>query len=177
MDAASVFGQLWKLEPFPAERRTIWRREWNGFSLSVITLWSLFLHCKLFQMVVLRRLGWLSWFFGPCSSIWLVHILEFCLATKLTIWKKVATMYHRVLVHILMATPCLMLQVMLSRPRSDVQLNLPALQKLENMLLVCAVTLEADRLFPVNLFLYWNMSQVLCFNFKPVIMVSTKLND
>jgi hypothetical protein len=44
-------------------------------------------------------------------------------------------MYHRVLVHILMATPCLMLQVMLSRPRSDVQLNLPALQKLENMLL------------------------------------------
>jgi hypothetical protein len=63
-------------------------------------------------------------------------------------------MYQRVLVHILMATPHLMLQVMVSRPRSDLQLNLPALQKLENMLLVCAVTLEADRLFPVNLFLY-----------------------
>jgi hypothetical protein len=62
-------------------------------------------------------------------------------------------MYYRVLVHILMETPRLMLQVMVSRPRSDLQLNLPALQKLENMLLVCAVTLEADRLPPVNLFL------------------------
>jgi hypothetical protein len=25
--SASIFGQLWKLEPFPAERRTVWRRE------------------------------------------------------------------------------------------------------------------------------------------------------
>ncbi len=27
VDAASVFGALWRLEPFAAERRAMWRRE------------------------------------------------------------------------------------------------------------------------------------------------------
>jgi hypothetical protein len=98
MDAASVFGQLWKLEPFPAERRTIWRRE-------------------------------MEWLLSVSD-----HIVE--LVPTLQTFPDGSTS-----------------EVMVSRPRSDLQLNLPALQKLENMLLVCAVTLEADRLPPVNLFL------------------------
>ncbi|CAM6045923.1 unnamed protein product [Sphagnum compactum] len=78
--SASVFGQLWKLEPFPAERRTIWRRE-------------------------------MEWLLSVSD-----HIVE--LVPALQTFPDGSTS-----------------EVMVSRPRSDLQLNLPALQKLENMLL------------------------------------------
>ncbi|CAK9224339.1 unnamed protein product [Sphagnum troendelagicum] len=78
--SASIFGQLWKLEPFPAERRTVWRRE-------------------------------MEWLLSVSD-----HIVE--LVPTLQTFPDGST-----------------LEVMVSRPRSDLQLNLPALQKLENMLL------------------------------------------
>jgi len=78
--SASIFGQLWKLEPFPAERRTVWRRE-------------------------------MEWLLSVSD-----HIVE--LVPTLQTFPDGSTS-----------------EVMVSRPRSDLQLNLPALQKLENMLL------------------------------------------
>ncbi|KAL6554662.1 Rop guanine nucleotide exchange factor 5 [Orobanche hederae] len=77
---ASVFGQLWRLEPLPSEKKTIWRREIE---------WLL---CASDYIVELKP----SWQTFPDGS---------------------------------------RLEVMTSRPRSDLFINLPALRKLDNMLL------------------------------------------
>ncbi|KAI4306770.1 hypothetical protein L6164_030019 [Bauhinia variegata] len=77
---ATVFGQLWRLEPLPAEKKAFWRREME----------------------------------------WLLCVSD----------------------HIVELTPSLQtfpdgtkLEVMTCRPRSDIFINLPALRKLDNMLL------------------------------------------
>ncbi|KAL7107726.1 hypothetical protein ACP275_06G073000 [Erythranthe tilingii] len=77
---ATVFGQLWRLEPLAAEKKTMWQRE----------------------------MGWLL-----CVSD---YIVEFTPS-----WQTVPDGSK--------------LEVMTSRPRSDLIINLPALRKLDNMLL------------------------------------------
>ncbi|KAJ7568797.1 hypothetical protein O6H91_01G049000 [Diphasiastrum complanatum] len=78
--AASVFGELWRLEPLSLERRTMWRRE-------------------------------MEWLLSVCD-----HILEFVPSSQ--IFPDGSN-----------------LEVMVSRPRSDLHINLPALRKLDTMLL------------------------------------------
>ncbi|KAG8380762.1 hypothetical protein BUALT_Bualt06G0049800 [Buddleja alternifolia] len=77
---ATVFGQLWRLEPLPYEKKTMWRREME---------WLL---CVSDHIVELKP----SWQTFPDGS---------------------------------------RLEVMACRPRSDLIINLPALRKLDNMLL------------------------------------------
>ncbi|GER34949.1 Rop guanine nucleotide exchange factor [Striga asiatica] len=77
---ATVFGQLWRLEPLPTEKKTMWKREME---------WLL---CASDYIVELRP----SWQTFPDGT---------------------------------------RLEVMTSRPRSDLFINLPALRKLDNMLL------------------------------------------
>lgn len=78
---ATIFGQLWRLEPLPPEKKSMWRREME----------------------------------------WLVAVSD----------------------HIVELTPAWQtfhdgskLEVMTSRPRADLFINLPALRKLDNMLIV-----------------------------------------
>lgn len=77
---ATIFGQIWRLEPLPPEKKFMWRREME----------------------------------------WLLSVSD----------------------HIVELIPCLQtfpdgskLEIMTSRPRSDLYVNLPALRKLDNMLL------------------------------------------
>ncbi|PWZ08495.1 Rop guanine nucleotide exchange factor 7 [Zea mays] len=77
---ATVFGQLWRLEPLPPEKKAMWRRE---------------LDCLL------------------CVSD---HIVEL-----VPTWQTFPDGTR--------------LEIMTSRPRSDLYINLPALRKLDNMLL------------------------------------------
>ncbi len=50
-------------------------------------------------------------------------MLEVCLVIELTIFSTGANMYDRVLVHILMVIPHLMVHVMVSRPKLNLKLN------------------------------------------------------
>ncbi|XP_050213774.1 rop guanine nucleotide exchange factor 7-like [Mercurialis annua] len=77
---ATLFGQLWRLEPLPTEKKAMWRRE-------------------------------MEWFL--CVSD---HIVEF-----IPSWQTFPDGSK--------------LEVMTCRPRSDLYMNLPALRKLDNMLL------------------------------------------
>ncbi|KAL0321899.1 UNVERIFIED_CONTAM: Rop guanine nucleotide exchange factor 5 [Sesamum calycinum] len=77
---ATVFGQLWRLEPLPPEKKTMWRREME---------WLLCVSDYIVELIP-------SWQTFPDGS---------------------------------------RLEVMTSRPRSDLIINLPALRKLDNMLL------------------------------------------
>ncbi|KAK4431731.1 Rop guanine nucleotide exchange factor 5 [Sesamum alatum] len=77
---ATVFGQLWRLEPLPPEKKTMWRRE----------------------------MEWLI-----CVSHYIVELIPS--------WQTFPDGSR--------------LEVMTSRPRSDLIINLPALRKLDNMLL------------------------------------------
>ncbi|GJX69298.1 Rop guanine nucleotide exchange factor 5 [Tanacetum coccineum] len=43
---ATTFGELWRLEPFPFEKRYMWQREMEGLFLLVITLLNLSHHGK-----------------------------------------------------------------------------------------------------------------------------------
>ncbi|PSR93155.1 Rop guanine nucleotide exchange factor like [Actinidia chinensis var. chinensis] len=78
--SASVFGQLWRLEPLPSEKKSMWQREME---------WLL---CVSDHIVELKP----SWQTFPDGS---------------------------------------KLEVMTCRPRSDIFINLPALRKLDNLLL------------------------------------------
>ncbi|XP_027071160.1 rop guanine nucleotide exchange factor 7 isoform X1 [Coffea arabica] len=77
---ATIFGQIWRLEPLPLEKRLMWRRE-------------------------------MEWLLSVSD-----HIVE--LIPSLQTFPDGST-----------------LEVMTSRPRSDLYVNLPALRKLDNMLL------------------------------------------
>ncbi|GAB4827525.1 Rop guanine nucleotide exchange factor 5 [Ancistrocladus abbreviatus] len=77
---ATVFGQLWRLEPLPSEKKSMWRRE----------------------------LEWLI-----CVSDHIVELIPSCQTFP----------------------DGSKLEVMTCRPRSDIFINLPALRKLDNMLL------------------------------------------
>ncbi|OWM70012.1 rop guanine nucleotide exchange factor 5-like isoform X2 [Punica granatum] len=77
---ATIFGQLWRLEPLPEEKRSMWRREME---------WLLCVSEHIVELIP-------SWQTFPDGS---------------------------------------KLEVMTCRPRSDIFINLPALRKLDNMLL------------------------------------------
>ncbi|KAL3645293.1 Rop guanine nucleotide exchange factor 5 [Castilleja foliolosa] len=77
---ATVFGQLWRLEPMPLEKKTMWKRE----------------------------MEWLL-----CTSDYIVELKPS--------WQTLPDGTR--------------LEVMTSRPRTDLFINLPALRKLDNMLL------------------------------------------
>ncbi|XP_052175046.1 rop guanine nucleotide exchange factor 7-like [Diospyros lotus] len=77
---ATLFGQLWRLEPLPPEKKSMWRREME---------WLLCVSDHIVELIP-------SWQTFPDGS---------------------------------------KLEVMTSRPRSDLYINLPALRKLDNMLL------------------------------------------
>eukprot|EP00268_Persea_americana_P037851 TRINITY_DN37545_c1_g1_i1.p1 TRINITY_DN37545_c1_g1~~TRINITY_DN37545_c1_g1_i1.p1 ORF type:complete len:590 (+),score=116.49 TRINITY_DN37545_c1_g1_i1:478-2247(+) len=77
---ATLFGQLWRLEPFPPEKKLMWRREME---------WLLCVSDHIVELIP-------SWQTFPDGS---------------------------------------KLEVMTCRPRSDLYINLPALRKLDNMLL------------------------------------------
>ncbi|XP_031377698.1 rop guanine nucleotide exchange factor 7-like [Punica granatum] len=77
---ATLFGQLWRLEPLPPEKKSMWRREMN---------WLLSVSDHIVELVP-------TWQNFPDGS---------------------------------------KLEVMTCRPRSDLYVNLPALRKLDNMLL------------------------------------------
>lgn len=77
---ATLFGQLWRLEPLPAEKKAMWRREME---------WLLCVSDHIVELIP-------SWQTFPDGS---------------------------------------KLEVMTCRPRSDLYINLPALRKLDNMLL------------------------------------------
>ncbi|XP_024368539.1 rop guanine nucleotide exchange factor 7 isoform X2 [Physcomitrium patens] len=78
--SASVFGELWRLEPLSMKRRNMWRREMN---------WILSVSDHIVELVP-------SWQRYPDG---------------------------------------ITVEVMVTRPRSDLSINLPALRKLDNMLL------------------------------------------
>ncbi|XP_024382577.1 rop guanine nucleotide exchange factor 7 isoform X2 [Physcomitrium patens] len=78
--SASVFGELWRLEPLSMKRRTMWRREMD---------WILSVSDHIVELVP-------SWQRYPDGST---------------------------------------IEIMISTPRSDLSINLPALRKLDNMLL------------------------------------------
>ncbi|KAK6145417.1 hypothetical protein DH2020_022237 [Rehmannia glutinosa] len=78
--SATVFGQLWRLEPLPSEKKSMWKREME---------WLLCVSDHIVEMIP-------SWQTFPHGS---------------------------------------RVEVMTSRPRSDLIINLPALRKLDNMLL------------------------------------------
>ncbi|XP_073392949.1 rop guanine nucleotide exchange factor 7 isoform X2 [Physcomitrium patens] len=78
--SASVFGELWRLEPLPMKRQTMWRREME---------WMLSVTDHIVELVP-------SWQRYPDGS---------------------------------------RMEVMVSKPRPDLNINLPALRKLDNMLL------------------------------------------
>lgn len=77
---ATVFGQLWRLEPLPTEKKSMWRREME---------WLLCVSDHIVELIP-------AWQTFPDGS---------------------------------------KLEVMTCRPRSDIFINLPALRKLDNMLL------------------------------------------
>ncbi|XP_022742047.1 rop guanine nucleotide exchange factor 7-like [Durio zibethinus] len=77
---ATLFGQIWRLEPLPPEKTAMWRREME---------WLLSVSDQIVELIP-------SWQTFPDGS---------------------------------------KLEVMTSRPRSDLYINLPALRKLDNMLL------------------------------------------
>uniref|UniRef100_A0A2N9J8L5 PRONE domain-containing protein n=1 Tax=Fagus sylvatica TaxID=28930 RepID=A0A2N9J8L5_FAGSY len=77
---ATIFGQLWRLEPLPTEKKSMWRREME---------WLLCVSDHIVELIP-------SWQTFPDGS---------------------------------------KLEVMTCRPRSDIFMNLPALRKLDNMLL------------------------------------------
>ncbi|KAM3341287.1 rop guanine nucleotide exchange factor 7 [Capsicum galapagoense] len=77
---ATLFGQIWRLEPLPPEKKLMWRREME---------WLLCVSDHIVELIP-------SWQTFPDGS---------------------------------------KLEVMTSRPRSDLYINLPALRKLDNMLL------------------------------------------
>ncbi|KAL8552050.1 hypothetical protein ACS0TY_000930 [Phlomoides rotata] len=77
---ATVFGQLWRLEPLPPEKKSMWKREMQ----------------------------------------WLLSVSDYIVELKPS-WQTFPDGSR--------------LEVMSSRPRSDLVINLPALQKLDNMLL------------------------------------------
>eukprot|EP01018_Ginkgo_biloba_P034407 Gb_14425 [translate_table: standard] len=78
--SATIFGQLWRLEPLAAEKKLMWRRE-------------------------------MEWFL--CVSDYIVELIPACQNFP----------------------DGSSLEVMVSRPRSDLYINLPALRKLDTMLL------------------------------------------
>ncbi|XP_051151304.1 rop guanine nucleotide exchange factor 14-like isoform X2 [Andrographis paniculata] len=78
--AASVFGELWKLEPLPEERKRQWRRE-------------------------------MDWLLSPTE-----HMVELVPAKQT-------------------GTKGRSMEIMVPRVRADVQMNLPALRKLDSMLI------------------------------------------
>nr|GMD00480.1 rop guanine nucleotide exchange factor 5 [Ipomoea batatas] len=77
---ATVFGQLWRLEPLPPEKKSMWRREME----------------------------------------WLVAVSDY-VVELIPSWQTLPDGTK--------------LEVMSSRPRSDISINLPALKKLDNMLI------------------------------------------
>ncbi|XP_019151424.1 PREDICTED: rop guanine nucleotide exchange factor 5-like [Ipomoea nil] len=77
---ATVFGQLWRLEPLPPEKKSMWRREIE----------------------------------------WLVAVSDY-VVELIPSWQTLPDGSK--------------LEVMSSRPRSDISINLPALKKLDNMLI------------------------------------------
>ncbi|PON59944.1 PRONE domain containing protein [Parasponia andersonii] len=79
-ESATLFGQLWRLEPLPSEKKRMWRREME---------WLLCVSDHIVELIP-------SWQTFPDGS---------------------------------------KLEVMTCRPRSDLYVNLPALRKLDNMLL------------------------------------------
>ncbi|KAL8157362.1 rop guanine nucleotide exchange factor 7-like [Apium graveolens] len=92
---ATLFGQIWKLEPLPPEKRSMWKRE----------------------------MEWLL-----CVSD---HIVEL-----IPSWQSFADGSK--------------LEVMTSRPRSDLCINLPALCKLDNMLLEILDSFETTEFWYVD---------------------------
>ncbi|ONM36414.1 Rop guanine nucleotide exchange factor 7 [Zea mays] len=78
--AATIFGQLWRLEPLPPEKKAMWRREMD---------WLLCISDHIVELVP-------TWQSFPDGT---------------------------------------RLEIMTSRPRSDLYINLPALRKLDHMLL------------------------------------------
>jgi len=157
--AASVFGELWKLEPLPEDKKANWRKEmdWllsptnymvelvpakqtssNGRTFEV-TPWSLY--CNENLVLVLRD-------DGVCSLIkseeteycsWFTHELIFCM--------DFGTDYFEILTPNLCKTSGCLKQIMTPKARADVHMNLPALQKIDSMLIVGAFFI----LIPINL--------------------------
>ncbi|XP_072988944.1 rop guanine nucleotide exchange factor 14 isoform X1 [Typha latifolia] len=80
--SATVFGELWKLEPLSEEKKSMWRRE-------------------------------MDWLLSPTS-----YMVELVPAKQ-------------------NGANGRMLEIMIPKARSDVHVNLPALQKLDSMLIVC----------------------------------------
>ncbi|GAB4834850.1 hypothetical protein Ancab_033119 [Ancistrocladus abbreviatus] len=78
--AASVFGELWKLEPLPEEKKAMWRKE-------------------------------MDWFLSPAN-----HMVELVPAKQ-------------------SGTNGCSFEIMTPKARTDVHMNLPALQKLDSMLI------------------------------------------
>nr|GLL36948.1 rop guanine nucleotide exchange factor 7-like [Ipomoea trifida] len=92
---ATLFGQIWRLEPLPPEKKLMWRREME---------WLLCISDHIVELIP-------SW-------------QTFADGTKL--------------------------EVMTSRPRSDLYVNLPALRKLDNMLLEILDTFENTEFWYVD---------------------------
>eukprot|EP00249_Psilotum_nudum_P014655 c24941_g1_i3 orf=165-1976(+) len=89
--AASVFGDLWRLEPLPQERKVRWRRE-------------------------------MEWLLAVSD-----YIVEFVPSCQVSDGS--------------------MMEVMITRPRSDLQINLPALRKLDAMLLASLDSFIGDEVW------------------------------
>lgn len=110
--------------------------KWNGFCLLVITLLSLCLHGKLFRMgAALRWIKLHALFHIPTTGYqlgWELYVApDFMSMRVLLASPQPCHQAEELIVDI-----CNREQVMISRPRSDLHINLPALRKLDAMLLV-----------------------------------------
>ncbi|XP_022846622.1 rop guanine nucleotide exchange factor 7-like isoform X2 [Olea europaea var. sylvestris] len=92
---ATLFGQIWRLEPLPTEKKLMWRREME---------WLLCVSDHVVELIP-------SWQTFPDGS---------------------------------------KLEIMTSRPRSDLYINLPALRKLDNMLLEILDSFENSEFWYVD---------------------------
>ncbi|KAL3686593.1 hypothetical protein R1sor_009167 [Riccia sorocarpa] len=113
--SASVFGELWRLEPLAPERRTMWRREmeWllcvSDHVVELVPSWQTFPDGSSLEVSVLHTSG--DDFLSDGTSLRFAYLRAFSVG-EIGI-----------------------LQVMVSRPRTDLHVNLPALRKLDAMLL------------------------------------------
>ncbi|XP_057468603.1 rop guanine nucleotide exchange factor 7-like isoform X1 [Actinidia eriantha] len=106
---ATLFGQIWRLEPLHLEKKSMWRREMelllcvSDHIVELIPSWQTFPDGRKLEVDQTHTQ------FISKSSFQITISLRFC--------------------------SCLVIQIMTSRPRSDLCINLPALRKLDNMLL------------------------------------------
>lgn len=118
MSAATVFGQNLKLEPLKPQKKAMWSREMKCL-LSVCDYIVEFAPTAQYLDGTIIEVKFFS-----------NHSYEVCLVL---VWNTCLYLF----------VSCNDSQMMTSRPRSDIYINLPALQKLDTMLIVSQTSIAS----------------------------------